>query len=134
MPRTFNDSLIYDASNVFVNTNEFGEVVTWKNRAGTTSSVAVVIAPRRQRQPSGDRPASRRDADGIERIGVTVSRDASASNSLVDRPEIGESFTRAASVDADVRPWQYTGECESFSAAAATYIFERARKQITTRG
>lgn len=134
MPRTFNDSLIYDASNVFVNTNEFGELVTWQTRSRETSTVAVVIAPRKQRQPSGDRPASRRDADGIERIGVTVSRDASAANSLVNRPEIGESFTRAESVDADVRPWQYTGECESFSAAAATYVFERARKQITTRG
>lgn len=134
MSRTFSDSLAYDAANVFTNTNEFGELVTWRTRDGQTSTVAVVIAPRKVRQATGDKPSGKRDADGIERVGVTVCRDATADNSLVDRPEIGETFVRATTVDADVRPWVYVGECEAFDAAAATYIFERARKQITTRG
>ena len=129
MSRTFSDELRYDAANVFVNANEFGESVTWRQRDGSESSVDVVIAARRQRAPTGDRPASHRDTDAIERIGVMV-----AQSTLQRRPEIGEAVTRSSDIDSDARPWVYSGECEHFDAASAIYIFERSRKQITTRG
>ena len=129
MSRTFSDSLEYDAENVFVNVNEFGETVTWRMRDGSESDVDVVFAARRPRTATGDRPASRRDTDTIERIGVRV-----VQSTLQRRPEIGETVTRSSEVDSDVRSWVFAGECDQHDAASAVYVFERARKQINTRG
>lgn len=134
MSRTFSDSLKADVANVFVNTNEFAEVVSWQDRARALSDVNALIVNRPMRSVDGTKPAARRDVDGIERIAVIVSRDATATNSLVRRPEIGETITRSADRDPDSRPWVYTGTCEVFNVARAVYIFERAKRQATTRG
>jgi hypothetical protein len=133
MSLTFSDSLAHDAANVFVNVDEFGETVTWRSRNGEEQTVRAVIAPRQSRQAASKRPAANGDTDSIERVAVTVCRDATQTGALTARPEIGDAMTRSTGIDPDSRPWIFAGECEAFDAAAARYVLERARKQVTTR-
>ena len=113
----------------------FAESVTLRDRDGSTSTARVKIEQEtRPAQKQGDKPAALRDVDGTERIRVVVCRDSEFEGAVSERPEIGSALTRDSAKDADVRPYVFAGECLAFCDTHATYIFERSRKQITTRG
>ena len=113
----------------------FAESVTLRDRDGTESTARVKIEQEtRPPQKQGDRPAGLRDVDGMERIRVVVCRDSEFAGSVIERPEVGAALIRQASKDSDIRPYVFFGECLAFCDTHATYLFQRARNQITTRG
>jgi hypothetical protein len=64
----------------------------------------------------------------FERILVLVSRDASETDSLPDRPQPGEVLVRSADRDKDTRPFQFAGDIEFEGDQHAKYFFQRPRR------
>lgn len=112
----------------------FAENVTLRTAPGTESTARVKIEQETRPPQRGDKPSAMRDNDGAERIRVVVCRDATFDGAVTDRPAVGSALIRSADKDPDVRPYLFTGECLAFCDTHATYVYHRARKQITTRG
>lgn len=114
--------------------DEFAEDVTRRTRGQVESTIRVKIEQETRTPPPGSKLAAARDNDGAERIRVVVCRDETFAGCMIDRPEVSEAIIRDASRDPDARPYAFTGECPVFCPTHAVYIYQRSRRQITTRG
>lgn len=117
-----------------LSTTWFAEDVTYTPRGGTGRTVTVKIEMEAKPRRDERRPIGATQRDESQRIRVMISRETNWSGGgLAATPQIGDTITRAASRDADERPWTYTGETIAESELHATYIFERARRHWDAR-
>lgn len=117
-----------------LSTDWFAEQVTYTPRDGVSRTITVKIEMETKPRRDERRPLGAAQRDESQRIRVVVSRETNWSGGGVSAtPQIGDRLVRSASRDADERPWTYTGETIAESELAATYVFERARRQWDAR-
>lgn len=120
-----------------LSTRFFGETVEFTPLGGEAQDVLAKITHEQAGPQSGSRsstpPARPGTVDELERILVTVSRNAAQTGSLPTRPSPGDNLVRAEAVDADRRPFAFAGEVQFEGDQHAVYVFQRPRRFVQGR-
>lgn len=109
MSMGFKDILAADVSNVFTNSDEFGEVLSYRPKNGTARDVFCVV------DDEGDYPDNSYGQDRTEFLDVFVARDAEG----IDDPQQGDAIERNS------RWFSFSGQVMKGDTAGWTLRFTR---------
>lgn len=115
---TFRELLAEDLKDVFLNTEEFGEAVTFFPAGGGASRRIVVLIEQNQRGVSGELIDHE-----LDEITVQVSRKVNGESGGIERPIVGDTLTRAN----DPERYAYNGEIKESDSASWWLVYSRQK-------
>ena len=117
----FRTYLAEDVQDVFLNTDEFGDLVTYIVVGGATLSLVVNIEPVTNLLEDEYRVGSEED------ITVHVCKDPDADSGGVFRAQIGDTLVRSLADDPSQQPYYFTGQVENETRYSQYLTFRRTR-------
>lgn len=117
---TLREQIAEDLENVFLNTDDFADSVTYCPKTGEVRTVVMLVDRRRD---------FREDAQGLTHVEIAECRclrdPTNATKGGVDNPQIGDSVLLPASEDAEQRKFSYSGIVTDISASDWVLHFSR---------
>lgn len=117
---TLREQIADDVTAVFLNVDDFAEVVSFVPGNGVARDVTVVIDARRDFRETETGLAQ------VEVLEVLCARDASnETTGGIDSPQIGDAIRRSATYDSDQRLFAFTGVATDVSDSSWRLEFAR---------